>query len=478
MKHPYHTASPGGRRDENAGMHSSQRAALAAALTAFSLGAAAQPAPPGPPPATAVPAVPAASAVQPPSAGGQRVYDSARQRLVQVRTLLRSQDSQASVGSGFLVSGEGHFVTNYHVVSTMALQPQRYRLVYSTDDGQRGALQLLAVDVVNDLALLKAVDAAPLAARGVLPFRPAQQPLGRGERIFSLGNPLDVGFAVVEGAFNGMVERSFVPTIFFGGSLSAGMSGGPALDDKGRVIGINVASRRDGEQVSFLVPAAPAQALFEAHRADPPVTQPMEAEIARQLLAHQQRLTDAFIALPWRQAGHSRYAIPVPQENFMRCWGGSTPPGSRGLEFERSDCAMDSRIYIDGSLLTGHFSVRHEAYDGRALGALRFSERYSSSFQNEGFGQKTRQLTAPACREAEVRETADALPLRSVICLRAYRKLPGLYDVSVLAATLDSRTLGAQGRFDAHGVSWDNALRLADHYLKGFAWLPNKPASH
>lgn len=114
----------------------------------------------------------------------------------------------------------------------------------------------------------------------------------------------------------------------------------------------------------------------------------------------------------------------------------------------------------------------------RGLGALRFAERYSGSFHNEGFGGKTRQLTAPACHEGEVRQGPDALPLRSVVCLRAYRKLPGLYDMSVLAATLDARTVGAQGRFDAHGVSWENALRLADHYLKGFAWLPNKPASH
>lgn len=453
-------------------MHAFLRAAAAAVLTvAAAASPAAPPASPAPPRPPAPTAAPPATAVPvAPSAGGQRVYDSARQRLVQVRTLLKSQDSQASVGSGFLVSSAGHFITNYHVVSTMALQPQRYRLVYSTDDGHRGALQLLAVDVVNDLALLKAADPAPLAGRGVMAFRPAGQPLARGERIFSLGNPLDVGFAVVEGAYNGLVDRSFVPTIFFGGSLSAGMSGGPALDDRGRVIGINVASRRDGEQVSFLVPAAPAQALFERGRDAAPVTQPMEGEIARQLLDHQQRLTDAFLALPWREAGHARYTIPVPQEDFMRCWGGSTPPGSRGLEFERSDCTMDSRIYVDGSVLTGFLTVRHEAYDGRALGALRFAERYSGAFQNEAFGQKTRQLTAPACREGEVRSGDDTPALRSVVCLRAYRQLPGLYDLSVLTATLDARTVGAQGRFDAHGVSWANALRLADHYLKGFAW--------
>src|SRR5262245_36941025 len=237
-----------------------------------------------------------------PSAAGQRVYESARQRLLQVRTLLRAQDSQSTVGSGFLVSEEGHLITNYHVVSQAALQPQRHRLVYSTADGKQGALQLLAVDVVRDLALLKAVDPAPLAGRGALGFRPAERPLARGERIFALGNPLDVGFAVVEGAYNGLVERSFVPTIFFGGSLSAGMSGGPALDDHGQVIGINVATRRDGEQVSFLVPAAGAQALLQRGRNAAPATQPLYPEVARQLLVHQDALTERFIKQPWRNA--------------------------------------------------------------------------------------------------------------------------------------------------------------------------------
>lgn len=412
----------------------------------------------------------------PPSAAGQRVYESTRQRLLQVRTLLRAQDSQASVGSGFLVSDEGHLITNYHVVSQAALQPQRHRLVYSTADGKQGALQLLAVDVVRDLALLRAADPAPLAGRGALAFRPAERPLGRGERIYALGNPLDVGFAVVEGAYNGLVERSFVPTIFFGGSLSAGMSGGPALDDQGQVIGINVATRRDGEQVSFLVPADGAKALFENARNVAPATQPLYGEVARQLLGHQNALVDRFVKQAWRSAGHARYRIPVPQEEFLRCWGSTTPAGTKGLEFERSDCEMDSRVFVTGALTTGHLSVRHEAYDGRKLGALRFAERYSGSFRNESFGGKTPHLTAPLCQEGEV-ATEGGLSLRSVMCLRAYRKLPGLYDMSLLVATLDHSTLGAQGRFDARGVSHENALRLANHYLQGFSWVAPKTAS-
>ena len=414
-------------------------------------------------------------AANPVSAAGQRVYEQARMRLVQVRTLLRAQDSQSSVGSGFLVSDQGHLITNYHVVSQFAMQPQRHRLVYATADGRQGALQLLAIDVVHDLALVRMVEPGAAAGRGALVLRSAAQALVRGERIYAMGNPLDVGFAVLEGSYNGLVERAFVPNIFFGGSLSGGMSGGPALDEQGRVMGINVASRRDGEQVSFLVPAPFAQALLERGRNAAPITQAVYPTLAKQLLAHQDDLTQRFLAQPWRSAGHERYRIPVPQETYMRCWGRSNAAESKGLAFERSDCQMDSHIYVSGSLQTGYLSARHEAYDGRKLGWLRFAQRYSASFGNENFGGKSRWQTVPQCHQRFV--DREGLALRAVMCLRAHKKLEGLYDMGVMVATLDANTQGVQGRFDAYGVSFDNALRLASHYLDGYAWTTPRTAS-
>jgi serine protease Do len=401
-----------------------------------------------------------------PTDASQRAFAGAREKLLQVRTLLRAQDSQASVGSGFLVTAEGHLITNYHVVSQFALRPNQYRLVFATADGKQGALQLLDIDVVHDLALLKLVDPAALGARGVLAFRPESEPMQRGERIHSLGNPLDVGFAVMGGAYNGLVERSYLPTIFFGGSLSAGMSGGPTVDDKGRVIGVNVAARRDGEQVSFLVPALFAEQLLAKSRAAVPITEAVYPRIVAQVTGHQEGLTAAFLKQAWRPSGHVRYAIPVPQEKFMRCWGRSTPAETRGLLFERSDCAMDSRLFISNSMQLGHIAMRHEAYDGKRLGMLRFTDRYTKSFRNESFGGSSRQQTAPQCRESTVQ--GAGLALRAVMCLRAYKKLPGLYDFSLLVATLDSPTSGAQGRFDGFGVSFANAGKLAEHYLRGF----------
>lgn len=418
-------------------------------------------------PAGAAPAAPVVTDAS------QRAFANARERLLQVRTLLRGQDSQSSVGSGFLVTDEGHLITNYHVVSQFALKPAQYRLVYATADGRQGALQLLDIDVVHDLALLKVADPEVIAGRGVLAFRPEGEPLQRGERIHSLGNPLDVGFAVMSGAYNGLVERSYLPVIFFGGSLSAGMSGGPALDDRGRVIGINVAARRDGEQVSFLVPAVFAERLLARSAKAAPITEAVFPRLVEQLTGHQEALTQAFVKLPWRASGNANYAIPVPQEKFMRCWGRSTPPDARGLLFERSDCQMDSRIFVGGNQTLGHLVVRHEAYDGRRIGAIRFIDRYSKSFRNEPFGAATRTQSAAQCIEDTV-QGAGNLPLRAVMCLRAHKKLPGLYDLSLLVATLDGTVQGVQGRFDAYGFTFANAQKLASHYLAGFGAAPKQ----
>ncbi len=56
---------------------------------------------------------------------------------------------------------------------------------------------------------------------------------------------------MTEGTYNGLVQRSFYPRIFFGGALNPGMSGGPALDDAGQVVGVNVSKRLDGDLLSF-----------------------------------------------------------------------------------------------------------------------------------------------------------------------------------------------------------------------------------
>ncbi|WP_431258943.1 S1 family peptidase [Roseateles chitinivorans] len=448
---------------------------------------------PAPPPAAPVvpvmPAIPASAPAiaasqampsAPVSASARRLYDRSRAQLLQVRTLYNG--SQASVGSGFVVSAEGHVITNYHVVSQHALEPERYRLQYQTPEGDGGDIELLDFDARRDLALLRIVrkgdaadpkgDPKQVIARMTatpLVFRKAEQPLAKGERIYSMGNPHDVAFAVVEGTYNGLVERSFDPLIYYSGSINPGMSGGPVLDEDGEIVGINVSTMIFAQQMSFLVPAEHAAALLARSRNATPMKGAAWPRLRQQLMAYQDELSRNFLAQPWRTLTHPRYRFPIPQEEYMRCWGSGSSAEEQGLQMQRTQCRMEHALFINESLQTGYFGVTEEVYDGSKLGAVRFSAIYSASFRNERLGGPDRDRTAPYCKEDFVQQK-DGPPLRAVACLRAYRKLEGLFDLTVLVTNVDASTEGALGRFDARGVSFANATKLTRHYLQGFAW--------
>ncbi|HET8869591.1 MAG TPA: serine protease [Aquabacterium sp.] len=418
-----------------------------------------------PPPTAATASAPTTSIL---SASAKRIYEQSRLQLLQIRTLLKGQDSQSSVGSGFIVSEDGLVITNYHVVSQFALEPERYRLRFATTDGIEGPIDLIDIDVRHDLALLR-LPVKSQARRGALQFRPQDQPLTKGERIYSMGNPRDVTFAVVEGNFNGLVERSFDPLIYYAGSINPGMSGGPVLDDQGRVVGINVSAMIFAEQMSFLVPAKNAAALLvRSGKKTQNLATPAWATITQQLQSYQDDLTKAFLAQPWRDGGHEKYQLPMPAEQFMRCWGGNTASDTKGIKTESTRCRMEHNVFVRDSLRLGYLDFEQLRMDGQSVGPLRFSQAYSRRFGMNANMPGGKERTAPQCKESFVE--SNRLPLRAVVCLSAYKKLKGLYDLDVLVATVDQSDQGAQGQFEASGVSFDNAMKLTTHYLKGFGW--------
>src|ERR1700730_5361679 len=292
------------------------------------------------------------------SSAAQAIYATAPPRLLQIRTLVADAGRQTSIGSGFLVSPDGLAITNYHVVSQVALEPKTYRLEYAAADGSHGDVSLLGGDLPNDLAIIRldkhdapyfAFDEAAMA--GGLP---------QGERLYSMGNPLDLGFTISEGTYNGLVGHSYNERIHFTGALNPGMSGGPTVTADGLIVGINVATRRGGQLVSFLVPARFASALLQRVRDQGP-TSDLRAEIGRQLAAWRTALYKSLGEQGFRSAAFGPYRGPEPVAPWFTCWAqtnsGATPKPRADLN--TTNCTSEARLFVASDLNIGNIQINH-----------------------------------------------------------------------------------------------------------------------
>jgi serine protease Do len=403
----------------------------------------------------------------PPSSAAQHLYAAAKNDILQVRSLLKSGRTQSSVGSGFLIGTSNLVVTNYHVVSQFALDPDTYVGEWVDTSGQRGNVELLAVDVLHDLAVLR------VSRNGTGFFKMPEQlaRLTQGQYLYSMGNPLDLGFAISEGAYNGVIARSFYDQLMFTGPINSGMSGGPSVTVDGSVAGVNVSKRLDGELVSFLVPARYAQELLKKVEEQKKAPADFTSVVAAQLLTHQRAMVDQLLSSPLSLKPMGPYQVPVRESEQMRCWGRSNVKADKPFTVDDASCAMESAIFVSGSLQTGQLSIRHQFLRGTSLDKLRFAQLASASFKNEHFGSnKDTRMTGPNCTEDFVKN--KNLPLRAVLCVRAYRKFAGLYDFALLTATTDQGLMSLQSRLDARGVSYENGLRLSRVFIDSLSLAP------
>lgn len=409
------------------------------------------------------------------SSSSERIFANARPRLLQVRTLLKSADQQSSLGSAFLVAADGLAITNYHVVSQYALEPDTYRMEYLGADGSHGGLQLLAVDVADDLAVVRldhqtpdffSFDATALADQ-----------LPRGEKFYALGNPLDLGFTIVDGTYNGQVQRSYQPRIHFTGALNPGMSGGPALTEAGEVVGVNVSRQIGSELVSFLVPARFAAALLTKAQAlkETPAPTSFRAEIGRQLVAWQDGLYQAVIAAGFKPVETGPYAAPESAAPWFTCWARTNREAVPKplADDDMTQCATNSALFVANDLTLGSIYLLHSHISSTELNPFRFAAFVGqNSVPVIGGNYSRKSYTRQQCREDFIE--ADPLgthpPLRAVWCSRAYREFDGLYDVSLQLMTEDRSTETLVAHLFLQGVSYDNAESLGKLFIGALTW--------
>jgi len=172
---------------------------------------------------------------------------------------------QNSLGSGVIVTNEGHIITNSHVVTDREGN-QVDQIEVQLSDGQTKKARLVGADSEVDLAVLKIDDP------NVKPLKLADSDTVQpGDFVLAIGNP----FGFEETVTDGIISSKGRPnrTDFFGdliqtnAAINPGNSGGPLINLSGEVIGINtaIASTTGGSQgIGFAIPSNTVRTALES----------------------------------------------------------------------------------------------------------------------------------------------------------------------------------------------------------------------
>ena len=157
------------------------------------------------------------------------------------------------LGTGFVIDANGLVATNMHVIG------EARPITVTTFDGKKHKVTAIhATERTMDLAILK------IEATGLSPL-----PLGdsdrirQGQPIIALGNPLGLKLSVVRGIVSGTRDIEGKPMIQLAVPIEEGNSGGPALDSRGRVIGILTMKHRFTDNLGFAVAINALKPLIE-----------------------------------------------------------------------------------------------------------------------------------------------------------------------------------------------------------------------
>lgn len=173
----------------------------------------------------------------------------------------RQRQPRRSLGSGFIISKDGFIVTNNHVIDgadkievTLFSNENSSR---RRKEGEKFTAKLIGRDPATDLALLK------IDLKKELPFVPLgdSSKLKKGDWVLAFGNPFGLDHSVSLGIVSATgreispnENRRFDDFIQTDAAINFGNSGGPLINLRGEVIGVNTAISAQGSGIGFAVP--------------------------------------------------------------------------------------------------------------------------------------------------------------------------------------------------------------------------------
>jgi S1-C subfamily serine protease len=213
-------------------------------------------------------------------------YQAGRQALLDpyeffLRGGIPTPRKNHALGSGVIIDRQGYVVTNYHVVNNA----NQIEILFA-DRQHRTKAKVVGMDRKTDLALLKI---KPHSRVVPLTFGDSDR-LRVGDIVLAIGNPFGFSHTVTSGIISakGRVIGAgpydhFLQT---DAPIHPGNSGGPLIDIRGRVIGINTAVSEDGPGIGFAIPSNLAKNVIKDLKQHGKVIRPWLGVVGRNILTH------------------------------------------------------------------------------------------------------------------------------------------------------------------------------------------------
>jgi S1-C subfamily serine protease len=192
-----------------------------------------------------------------------QVYEKVNRSVVNITTKMGRADTfffmleapAKGAGSGSVLDHDGHILTNFHVIEDAR------EIRVTLFDGESYDAILMGADPVYDMAVLRI--SAPREVLVPVEFGNSNN-LKVGQKVFAIGNPFGLERTMTVGIISSLNrsiparrDRTMKSIIQIDAALNRGNSGGPLLDSRGRLIGMNTAiASRTGENtgVGFAIP--------------------------------------------------------------------------------------------------------------------------------------------------------------------------------------------------------------------------------
>ena len=291
---------------------------------------------------------------------GEEIFNLADPSTVEI--IATVADNYGSLGTGFYIDTDGTIVTNYHVIDQA-----RSIVVKASDGTEYQVTGVKGYDSDMDIAILSTT------AGKTVPLERKTDEVKTGEKVYALGNSQGYQSTFTEGIVSSANrEENGHKYIQHSAPITNGNSGGPLLDDQGKVIGINTWVRTDGQNLNFAIP------IDEIDRISTTGDLSLEEVYGQEY--ETSTYSQSYVTPDWESVTMAESGSKIVTMKFPDSTEITDEDGSKTAKYLNNDIGINASAEIELGDYSSFTDDRLEAMDDEIISKM--SEQIDSVFDN------------------------------------------------------------------------------------------------